>query len=222
MINMKIYKTTVSALLWKTLLKLMTFEELNSFRLVGGTSLSLMLGHRVSVDIDLFTDAEYDSVDFNIINSLIQSSFKYVEMGIGGNNSMGKSYYIGDSAENLVKVDMFYTDKFVFPIKKHKNIRIASLEEVAAMKLEVVGQNGRKKDFYDLHELMDRFSWQDMIGFYQERNPYSYTEKEILEKLTDFKTADADFDPICLKHKYWELIKIDIEESVKEYIKSKK
>ena len=37
----------------------MELEELNSFRLVGGTSLSLQIGHRMSVDIDLFTDAVY-------------------------------------------------------------------------------------------------------------------------------------------------------------------
>ncbi len=49
---MNFYKNTVSDLLWETLVTLMSYEELNSFRLVGGTSLSLLLGHRVSVDID--------------------------------------------------------------------------------------------------------------------------------------------------------------------------
>ncbi len=39
----------------------MTIEEFAPFRLVGGTSLSLRYGHRMSDDIDLFTDAEYGS-----------------------------------------------------------------------------------------------------------------------------------------------------------------
>ena len=52
-----LYWNTVSALLKDSLLLLMQAEELNEFRLVGGTALSLQLGHRMSVDIDLFTDA---------------------------------------------------------------------------------------------------------------------------------------------------------------------
>ena len=211
---MKIYKTTVSDLLWEVLNKLMTFEELKYFRLVGGTSLSLLLGHRTSVDIDLFTDEEYGSVDFKKIDQLFQASFKYVEMAYGWNNSMGKSYYIGNNKDDLIKVDLFYTDKFAFPIIKYKGIRLSQLEEIAAMKLEVVGNNGRKKDFWDLHELMERFSWVEMLGFYQKRYPYGYTSEEIINKLVDFKEADYDFDPICMKNKYWELIKLDIEEAI--------
>ena len=107
---MNIYKNTVSDLLWELLSALMTFDELNSFRLVGGTSLSLLLGHRKSIDIDLFTDAEQDTIDFDIIDELFLNSFQYVEMGSGGNNSMGKSYFIGYSTDEIVKVDLFYTD----------------------------------------------------------------------------------------------------------------
>lgn len=50
----KLHKETVSNTLWWTLKQLMQIEELLPFRLVGGTSLSLQLGHRISVDIDLF------------------------------------------------------------------------------------------------------------------------------------------------------------------------
>lgn len=73
---MDIYKNTVSELLWEVLLKLMTLDELKTFRLVGGTSLSLLLGHRISVDIDLFTDAPYDSIDFEKIDALFQNIFR--------------------------------------------------------------------------------------------------------------------------------------------------
>lgn len=43
------------------------------FLLVGGISLSLQLGHRMSVDIDLFSDHEYDSIDFQKIQSYLRS-----------------------------------------------------------------------------------------------------------------------------------------------------
>ena len=190
----------------------MKIEELKSFRLVGGTSLSLQIGHRMSVDIDLFTDAPYDSIDFDRIDEVICSTFPTVEMGYGGNNSMGKSYFVGTSKEDLVKLDIFYTDSFVFPQLIEQDIRFARLEEIAAMKLEVIGNNGRKKDFWDLHELMDHFSLNQMIEFYEKRYPYSLTKKEIISQLTFFDNADEDFDPICLRNKYWGLIKLDFEE----------
>ena len=82
------------------------------------------------------------------------------------------------------------------------------------MKLEVIGNNGRKKDFWDLHELMEHFSISQMLEFYEKRYPYSYSKNEIIKKLTDFSEADSDFEPICLKNKHWELIKIDFEDKI--------
>ena len=213
---MKIYRNTVSDLLWHTLSQLMDFKELDSFRLVGGTSLSLQLGHRESVDIDLFTDSEYSSIDFELIDLHFKKYFNYVDFGFGDNVGMGKSYLIGNSPADTVKVDMFYTDIFQYPISRYENIRLTQLEEIAAMKLDVVGQNGRKKDFWDLHELLNYFSWEEMLGFYEKRYPYGYSKEEITNKLVDFELADSDFDPICLKGKYWELIKLDIEESLEQ------
>lgn len=47
------------------------------FRLIGGTALSLYRGHRMSIDIDLFTDAEYETVDFKAIDTYLRSNFFY-------------------------------------------------------------------------------------------------------------------------------------------------
>ncbi len=212
---MKIYKNTVSEALWEALIKLMTLEELKEFRLVGGTSLSLLIGHRVSIDIDLFSDAEYGAIDFEKILNAINAVFNFVETGQWSNNVPGNSCYIGTNKEDMIKVDLFYTDPFVFPILNYKNIRLSQMEEIAAMKLEVIGNGGRKKDFWDIHELTQYFSLQQMIQFYLKRYPYSCTEGEIMSQLTNFEAADYDFDPKCLKGKYWELIKLDFEEMTK-------
>lgn len=212
----RLHRNTVSDTLWISLNKLMEIEELKNFRLVGGTSLSLQIGHRMSVDIDLFTDSAYDSIDFNRIDEVIGSTFAAVEMGYGGNNSMGKSYFVGTSKEDLVKLDIFYTDSFAFPVLIEQNIRFARLAEIAAMKLEVIGNNGRKKDFWDLHELMEYFSLNQMVEFYEKRYPYSSSKKEIVSQLTFFDSADEDFEPICHRNKYWELIKLDFVEAVQK------
>ena len=87
----------------------MKAEELSDFRLIGGTALSLYLGHRISVDIDLFTDAPYGSVDFIAIEAFLKNKFAFVVGDFGANPGMGKSYLVGSSPENVVKLDIYYS-----------------------------------------------------------------------------------------------------------------
>lgn len=90
-----LFWNTVSPLLKDALTKLMKGSPFHQFRLVGGTSLSLQLGHRFSADIDLFTDAVYDSVDFDGIDHFLRGSFPYVSAPHAGVIGMGQSYLIG-------------------------------------------------------------------------------------------------------------------------------
>lgn len=193
----------------------MQIDELSKFRLVGGTSLSLQLGHRMSVDIDLFSDEEYGSIDFYAIDRTLKNEFPIISMFNEGNESFGKSYYLGYDKSNIIKLDLFYTDKYIFPSLEMEGIRMAKCEEIAAMKLAVIGKNGRKKDFWDIHEMLNHITLAEMLRLHSERYPYTYGYDELKLKLLDFDFADNDFDPICLLGKYWELIKLDIEEAVK-------
>ena len=69
---MKLHYDTVKPVLHMALTKLMQLPELESFRLVGGTALSLQKGHRLSVDIDMFTDSYYGSLDFEMLQLAIE------------------------------------------------------------------------------------------------------------------------------------------------------
>jgi len=212
MINHLKYNT-VKPLLRNILSWLMAEEIFDPFRLVGGTALSLQLGHRESVDIDLFTETPYGEIDFDAIDRHLRDNFEYVDspdVPVG----MGKSYFIGNSAEDSIKLDLFYTDPFIQPALKIDNIRLATLDEITAMKIDVVSRGARKKDFWDLHELLDSYSIPQMIQLHEERYPYTHDPYEILRNFTNFKTADNDFEPICLKGKYWELIKLDFVEAI--------
>jgi predicted nucleotidyltransferase component of viral defense system len=204
---------TVNGLLRESLLMLMAAEEFSQFRLVGGTSLSLQLGHRMSVDIDLFTDAEYRSVDFDAIDAFLQANFDYVT-GIGGLPGMGKSYFIGTDKDNAVKLDLYYTDAFIRPMLVEDGVRLASLEDIIAMKIDVVSRESRKKDFWDLHQVLPDYTIGDMLALHAERMPYAHERQAILMRLIDFEEADDDFNPECLHGKYWEFIKEDIRQAV--------
>lgn len=213
---MVLYLNTVSVLLWDALKQLMSIEEFNTFRLVGGTSLSLQLGHRESIDIDLFTDAEYGSIDFENLERILKQTFTYVDASSVDAVGMGKSYFIGNNENDLVKLDLFYTDTFVFPCVIEDNVRFSSIEEIAAMKFEIIAQGGRKKDFWDVHELLGTFTIDQMIDFYLKRNPYSYSKDELLPQILDFSIADDEFTPNCYKDKTWEIIKLDFEDLIAE------
>ena len=54
-----LYKETVTQEMWELLQRLMKDEKLKEFNLVGGTALSLIIGHRLSIDLDLFSIKDY-------------------------------------------------------------------------------------------------------------------------------------------------------------------
>lgn len=206
---------TVNDLLKESLLLLMKAEELKDFRLVGGTALSLHLGHRMSIDIDLFSDAPYKSVDFNAIENFLITSFMHVSGDFGGNPGMGRTYLIGKDKDNVVKLDLFYSmDPFFQKPLIEDGVRLATVEEIIAMKVDVVQRGGRKKDFWDLHEVLENYHVNSMILLHSQRFEWTHEESTIRKNFVDFLRADNDPDPICLRGKYWEFIKEDIEEAV--------
>jgi len=208
--NHTLYYATISPLLLSVLKKLMKAKEFKSFRLVGGTALSLYRGHRGSVDIDLFTDAPYDSINFNAIDGFLHTTYSYVDTTNFNAIGMGKSYYIGTNQNDCIKLDLFYTDEFIDPIELIDGIRLSSVEEIIAMKLDVIAKGGRKKDFWDIHELMEDYTFKQMLSLHKKRYPFSHNQKLIKNNFISFKNADEDFNPICLKGKHWEIIKLDM------------
>ena len=210
-----LYWKTVTDALKEALIKLMQAQQLKDFRLVGGTALSLYWGHRMSVDIDLFTDAPYGSIDFELIESFLKDNFGYVQGNFGGNAGMGKSYLVGSDEESAIKLDVYYSmDPFIQSIKEVEGIRLATIEEITAMKVDVIQRGGRKKDFWDLHEALNQYSVNEMIALHKQRFEWTHDEALIRKNFTDFTIADNDFDPICLKAKEWMFIKEDIGEAI--------
>ena len=177
---------TVKPILRSTLERLMEMEEFTPFRLVGGTSLSLRHGHRMSDDIDLFTDAEYGSLDFYKLQKILRKEFPYCQGDCGDVVGFGASYIVGNSKDDCVKLDLFYTDPFIRPMDIFGTIRMAAVEDIVAMKMDVVSRGGRKKDFWDLHMLSNHYSIEQMLSLYEERRPYGATKEECTSGLTNF------------------------------------
>lgn len=211
--SLKLHYETVTPLLRKILDQIMHEPIFDPFFLVGGTSLSLRLGHRSSVDIDLFTNAPYGSLNFTIYENFFRTNCNYYDCtDKTGIVAFGRSYYIGESEYDNIKVDLFYHDEMIDPCDTIDGSRLASLPDVTAMKVDVISRGGRKKDFWDLHELKNIYSISEMLEFHRTRFEYTHDKQQVIESLVDFSSADDDLDPVCLKGKAWELIKLDFVE----------
>lgn len=209
----RLHWNTVSPLLRSGLQQLMAEPIFDQFRLVGGTALSLLRGHRMSVDIDLFTDAAYGDINFQQIDAYLRHTFAYISpTKLPDIIGMGTSYIMGESPEQSFKLDLYYTDPFIFTTIDVDGIRLASDKEIAAMKIDVVQRGGRKKDFWDIHSLLDEYTIEHMMELHEKRYPYWHDVDLIKTNLIDFTVADEEFDPICLLGKHWELIKLDFYE----------
>jgi len=208
--KLKLYDSTLTPSLLNVIDALMASTVFEKFRLVGGTALSLQRGHRISVDVDLFTDEEYGTMDFETIDIFLKNNWDYVDSIPSIPIAFGKSYFMGSSADDCVKLDLYYTDTFIRKQILIDGFRLASIEEIIAMKMDVILRGWRKKDFWDLHELSDDYSFEQMAELHKMRYPYLHDREKLFRQFTNFKSADNDFDPICLLGKHWELIKLDM------------
>jgi hypothetical protein len=137
-------------------------EKLSQFYLVGGTALALYMGHRESIDLDLFSRQLFD-VD-KIANYLIQTyDFKV--------DKQSDATLIGNI--NSVKVDCInYNYPLAEPAQEHDGIRMYSMQDIAAMKLTAISQSGRRlKDFVDVAFLSTRLSFTEMLHAFEKKFP---------------------------------------------------
>lgn len=217
---MIISERCVSPLLLEILSDIMKDSLFDPFRLVGGTNLALRTNHRISTDIDLFTDAPYGSLNFRLYERWFKERYNYFDpTDTSSKVGMGKTYYIGKDKDNAIKVDLIYeSDPFLFPTESINAVRMATMLEIAVMKLDAIFYGGRKKDFWDLHFMLvdNEMDLSELLNLHAKRFPYQHDRDMLINNLHEFSRADEDPDPICNLGKSWDMIKLDIIDLVEE------
>lgn len=118
---------------------------------------------------------------------------------------------------NDVKVDFVnYDYRWVKPVLNIQGFRLASKEDIVAMKLNAIAGRGSKKDFIDLFFLLKQFSLGELLDFYKSKYPDG-SEFMVLKSLGYFDDADEDETPNMLLPMNWEQVKIHIAQQLKEY-----
>lgn len=188
---------------------------LNGFNLVGGTALALYLGHRTSVDIDLFSNFSFDVAQ---LIELIQQDYQLQLYNTAPNTLKG-------SIEN-VNVDIIaHRYPYLNEPSEIDGIRILSEPDIIAMKLNAITVSGqRSKDFVDIYFALDnnKYSLADMLKFYQMK--YSqHGDMHVLKSLMYFDDVDLSDWPLLLKklNLNWSDVRTRIEKEVLLLLKRK-
>jgi hypothetical protein len=185
--------------------KIMSEKLFSDFNLVGGTSLALQMGHQNSIDIDLFGNSEINSELF------IEKLSEFGEVNVAQST---KNILI--TKINDVKVDFV---NYKYPLLSDcliiDTIRMLSTKDIAAMKLNAIAGRGSKKDFIDLYFLLNEFSLEEILSFY-EKKYHDGSVFMVQKRLTYFDDANSQLQPIMFKNFSWETCKqIIIEEVLK-------
>jgi hypothetical protein len=187
---------SVSTELLELLTRLMRQEEFKDFILVGGTALALQLGHRISVDIDLFGSCEIDESVF--LENLKEN---------GNVQVLKKSKNILVCSVQGVKVDFV---NYKYPLLErpleNNHIRMAAMKDIAAMKINAIAGRGSKKDFIDIYYILRYFTLDEMIDLYLQK--YNDGSEFLARKsLTYFEDAELEEMPLMFDNITWTEIK---------------
>lgn len=180
-------KQTVETATLELLRELMRDEYLSNFFLVGGTALSLCIGHRISIDLDLFSDKSFDA---EILRTHLTNSYNF-------STDFQQKNTLKGFIKN-VKVDIISHEyQLVKPLRVIEEIRMAHLLDIASMKLNaIIGNGSRLKDFIDITHLSSLYSLEEMMEAFSTKYPHA--NPIIIPKAILYHN-DIDFtDPIQL------------------------
>jgi hypothetical protein len=178
--------------------RLVKLPELKQFRLVGGTALSLLFGHRKSIDLDLFTDKPLEK---ELIVSALENTFG----DIVATNEASVNIY--QCVVQNIKVDFVSVkDPFLNPIQIIEEIPFAHTKDLIALKLNAVKGRGIKKDFWDLAKLLEIYSMDELFQYYYERYPYD-DSLALQTSIIWFADAENNLEPECLDGMTWNKVK---------------
>lgn len=189
--------------------RLQRLPALADTRLVGGTALALQLGHRVSVDLDVFGRWDY-FVDMTSLLGQVGS----VEKQSGTPDGKMQFFYVDDVKVDCVSYDMY---EWIEPPVEEDGMRLAGIKDIGAMKINAITNRGTRKDFVDLARLLDDFSLEDIFGWYQSKYPQA-NPALALRSMSYFVDAEAMPMPQMLIDFDWDAAVEKIRASVRNLV----
>ena len=181
--------------------------ELKAMRLVGGTALALQYGHRVSVDLDFFSDQPVE------LDNLVTLAKR-----IGDYKITNKTNHILQLNIKQVKVDFvdYSCYQWIDQPVVEEGVVLASDKDIASLQVNAIINRGTKKDFVDLFVLLQHYSLSQIMDFYRCKYP-DFSDYRALMSLTYFDDAETMDMPQMRIPNTWDEMKKTIASAVKEY-----
>lgn len=182
--NCMLHRITIDTTTYLLLQKIFRTETIkNNFALAGGTSLALQIGHRKSIDLDLFSTQAFDLKELEIILTTSKDfSFDY--------RSSNSRMLFGDI--NEIKCDFVHEPATLLePFKIVEGVNYFSIRDIAAMKLHTICGRGKKKDFFDVYALLQLYSRETLIEWFTQK----YDNKQLAflwRSILYFEDAEND------------------------------
>ena len=188
------------------LLKTLTDSSLLSpFYLAGGTALSLQLGLRISFDFDFFTDSRFspDALSADLKQLITDTKLVYSDR---------------DTCDLLIQQVQVSFFRYPYPLVSSPvtgvppltSLKMASVDDIAAMKLAAIGSRGSRKDFYDLYQIyhtVPGYQSERLISAVRHKFGLDFDMTYMVMALNYFESAESETLPRLFIPAAWEKIK---------------
>lgn len=170
---------------------------LSNFYLAGGTGLALQIGHRRSVDLDLFRETDVDS-----------SSLRDRLRGQDGLERLELAPGTAHLVLHGVKVSfLHYPYPLLFPTRSFGVVAVADPRDIACMKIEAIGNRGSRRDFVDLYVAAREHGLAYLFEcFARKYAAVSFNRTHLLKALVYFRDAEEEPPPDLLAPIDWSTV----------------
>ena len=186
--------------------KLKKEEWLKDFYLAGGTALALQIGHRRSIDFDFFTQETFRNEN---LEKYLSKTGQFQKLSEEKDTLYG---ILDDVRISFIKYDYPLIEEWI----AEESLQIASLKDIACMKLSAIASRGTKKDFIDIYFLLQIYSLETLFKLYEEKYAISDYQYMLLKSLVYFEDAENDPMPLMLTDIKWS----DIKENLRNHVKN--
>lgn len=184
------------------------------FYLAGGTALALQLGHRLSVDLDLFSATQED---IPALMEPLRSAMKEFSPVLS-DSAWGNLVFLAKD----VRVGFYgYGYELVKPLETAEGIALASVEDIALMKMDALLARASRKDFHDLYAICQRMTLRDIFDLAPRKYPSMRDfEAQVTRHMVAFDRAEVESPLPLIEQVEWETVKAWFREQAKSIGKS--
>jgi hypothetical protein len=207
---MKFYSDGLTEIQMQVLQEIAPFASQRRFYLGGGTALAIFLRHRRSIDLDWFTQERL--LDPMIFAQSLRDS------GIPFSTGQTAPGTLHGQVKGVRLSFLEFRYPLIAPLVdwEETGALLASLDDLACMKLSAIAQRGSKKDFFDVYALcIQHRPLQQLLDLYQIK--FNVTDiGPVLYGLVYFDDAEEEPDPLLLQHIQWH----DVKQAFRNWVKA--